>query len=608
MRRPALLATLALATACGAGQTRIGSAFSTNWENDGGRSIARLEQRLRAATIADGVPVAVGIVDDGLVGVPLASGSAWRFAHAISGRPAIASGVVVAAGGGEVFALDSATGRLLWKRATGGLELIGAGDNGDVTVVTLASGTGVGSSLLAITREGRVLRQLETEKRLGRPAVVGSVAFLPWQEQYVTAYDVATGDETARVVLRSSTSHAFTSARTLYFGEIALTRFDEKIGAASEDRAATARLPAKEIFGAPRWLPAAGSLRGTTAGAADKVRVYARPTPRGEPMAIADGSYYATYYRIVMGLDETAALRWVHTHDGDVLAGAAYAGGVAVCDANGKITFLDRATGAPAGDLSLGAPVTACIVEAEGVTRTSGGKQPPLVAQIAAALTLGDASMVTAQRFLLGELVRADTPEATKILLDLAADPRTSQGLLGDVRRELAGRRTGAEQMIAALDRRFDFVHDVLRPPPVGPLADALAAMKEKRAAGALTRALSDPQTPPDDVKRAAAALVTLATDSEAASLETFFALYRCTAENDDVVAAVVSIAQALVTIEGDKGKVTVARAVKDTMTLPAVREKLASLVSGVDPSPEPLPDLGDAPKTKAGAKKKPKG
>jgi outer membrane protein assembly factor BamB len=591
--------------ACGAGQTRIGSVFSTNWEDDRGASIAKLETKLRNARIPQGASVAVGVVDDGLVGVPLAGGTPWHFTHAIAGRPDIAGAVVVATGASEVFALDAATGRLLWKRSTGGLELIGAGDDGDVTVLTLEGPAGVGANMLAITRDGTVLRQLDPDTRLGRPAVVANVAFIPWQGQYVTAYDVATGEEAARVVLRSATSHAFTQGGALYFGETSVTRFDERIAGASSDAAATARLPARELVGPVRWLSPATDHHPTAAGAGDKVRTYARPAPRGAPMSVADDVYYATYYKVVLGAAAAdGALRWVHAHDVDVVGGAAFHGGLAVCDVSGKVTLLSDRTGQPMGEASLGRPVTACVVSADGFARDGGGKPTPLIEQLSAALALSDATLVTVQRTLLAELVRFDDPVVSKILVDLATDARMPQSLLVDVRASLAARRTGAEHLIAALDRRYDFVRDVLRPPPVGPIADALAGMGDAKGAAALARALNDPQTAGDDVKHAAAALVLLATDAEVAPMESFFALYRCTAESDDVVAAVVSIANALVRVQGDRGKITVARAVQDTMTLPAVREKLAAIAHGVEVPNDPAPEAVDPKKKKPTPKK----
>ena len=88
--------------------------------------------------------------------------------------------------------------------------------------------------------------------------------------------------------------------------------------------------------------------------------------------------------------------------------------------------------------------------------------------------------------------------------------------------------------MLAALERHYDFLSGELLAPPVGPLADALSAMKEQRAAPLLARHLNDPSTEVSDVERAARALSSLATPEELPSLRTFFALYRATADEPE--------------------------------------------------------------------------
>jgi outer membrane protein assembly factor BamB len=157
--------------------------------------------------------------------------------------------------------------------------------------------------------------------------------------------------------------------------------------------------------------------------------------------------------------------------------------------------------------------------------------------------------------------------------------------LLPDVDRALSARRNGAEFMIDALGRHYNFLKDVLRPPPVGPLADALLAMKEPRAAPALALHLSDPADTTDDVKRAAAALAELATKAEVDELRTFFALYRTTAEDENLAQAVVSVARGLLRAGGNDEKSFVAKAVDDPLTVPLVRTELASLVQPAAPA-----------------------
>lgn len=606
MRRALALLSLASLAACSAGQTRIGHAFTTNWEDDGGQSIAKVEARLRGKRPAPIVDVAVGVGDDVIVGLPLAGGSTWAFEHKLSSRPDVVGGVVVAAGAGELFCLQSSTGKLLWRRAIGGGEVIGAGDDGEITVIVIEQAGGAGSTALAVARDGTVLRQIETEKKLGRPAVVGGIAFFPWQGQYVSAYDIGAGDEIARVTLRVSTSHALRVGSALYFGEIGLVRFDERIGGASRGEASTVSLPERELVGSTRWLQPANDRKAVTAGATDKVRAYARPTAAPAPLAIEGGTYYSTYYRVVFGLSVAdAGFRWVRPLGADALGGAAYAGGLALCDADGKVTFLDATTGMPNGELSLGRPLRSCVVLADGLERAaSGAPAPSLASQMGEVLRVGAHDLVTAQRYVLRELVQQKDGEATRVLVELARDPRTSPALVADVRAMLASRRTGAEHLLKALEQPYDFLREVLRPPPVGPIADALAAMDEKRGAPLLVKALLDPQTLPDDVKHAAAAMVVLGGEAELRDLESFLALYRATAENDDIVEAVARVAEALVKIAGQRGKIIVARAARDTLTLPSVKARLEPFAEGVVIPPD-APIEVDTPKS---PKKKSKG
>ena len=124
---------------------------------------------------------------DKLIGLPLDGGSRWTFAHPIDARPVVAGQVVVGSGGGEVFALEASTGSVLWRRATGGTPLLGAGDDG-ITVVTFHKAGSPGSSLLAVTHGGQVVQQLETDRPLGAPAVIGRLAFVPWSGQNTSRY------------------------------------------------------------------------------------------------------------------------------------------------------------------------------------------------------------------------------------------------------------------------------------------------------------------------------------------------------------------------------------------------------------------------------------
>ena len=161
----------------------------------------------------------------------------------------------------------------------------------------------------------------------------------------------------------------------------------------------------------------------------------------------------------------------------------------------------------------------------------------------------------------------------------MSADPHRE-----DARSALANRRNGARYMNAALARHYDFLQDVLRAPPVGPMAQALGAMKEKAAAPLLAAHLLDPADTDDDVMRAAAALSVIAGPGEELSLLQFFGMYRASADNDDLAAAVVSVGQALMAVDEAGGRALVEAAVADSATTPYARERLQAMLSETKP------------------------
>lgn len=602
LRGAALLACAALPS-CG-GEAKI-RRFTTDWVDDSGRSMGALWQKLASTRPTVGADIAIGVPEGAarMIGVPLGGAAAkWTYDHALDSRPLVAGSVVAGSGGGELFALDAATGKKLWARPTGGLKVYGVGDDGSITVVTMSRGTGLGSTLLAVGRDGNVLQQIETERVLGTPAVLGGYAFVPWNGVYVSAIDLTSGSEVARVVVREQTSRAWTEGGALYFGEVSIARFDEHIKDADKNQATRISLPTHELAGAPKLMEPGTEGASPTAQAPDRIRLYARPAADDAGgLGLDSRRYYATYFKLAMGLDASKGnLSWVHTHASDILGGAAATGALVLCDETGHVTTLDARTGGVLGDVDLGEKIGGCVVQADGLHPTAdAAAAPPLAEQIAQAILNRDAQLATAKRLLLHDLTSLEDESVTKTLIELASDERTSPLLIDDARKALADRRNGASFMMEALAHHYDFLKDVLRPPPVGPMAQALAAMGQKVAAPLLASHLLDPADTDDDVKRAAEALVVLAGPSEAPQLTQFFAIYRAAAPAEDVETAVVSVAQALAKIGGADAQARVAAAMHDPMTLPNVRERLSALVT------IPAPDADAGARARDGGKAK---
>jgi outer membrane protein assembly factor BamB len=585
MRRFALCGaacTAFAALACGGGAQNLSGVFDTGWRDDQGRSIAALQAKLASHVAPVGPALALGVTRTGLAAIGLDGNHRWTHATRLDARPALAGDVVVATGGGRLFALDAETGRLLWSVSSEGRALRGAGDDGRFTVATLGVPRAGRSLFVAVDREGRELVHVATHQQLGEPAVLAGIAFVPWGTEYVSAIDVSTGDGVARLLVHDRVSRARAIDGALYFGEQVLVRFDDRIGRAYANDADRFVLPALALPGAPVWFSDGDDVVPRSAAAQDSVRAYALPRMSGAATGFDSNRFAATYFRVAMGFDTTSgALAWVTTMPTAALGGTAAPGGFVFCSRNGGVHLVSAAQGGDAGQLSLDARLESCVVQA-GAWRVPASKPPAsLPEQIARAVKLPDAQMVPVQRFLLTELAKQKEPLVTKLLIDLAQDQKTPPALVDDARRLLATRRNGADYMLAALKRHYNFLSDVLRPPPVGPLADALGAMGEARAAPLLASHLNDPADTPDDVEHAARALDKLATPAEYPELKTFFSLYRSTANQKPMVEAVIAVARALVRIGGEDGRSLVESAAHDPLTEPDVREGLQAIVPG---------------------------
>jgi hypothetical protein len=209
---------------------------------------------------------------------------------------------------------------------------------------------------------------------------------------------------------------------------------------------------------------------------------------------------------------------------------------------------------------------------------------------LSVALRDNDAQLVSAQRLFLRELATENEESATKVLVDLASAPQTPPVLLVDARAALATRQNGAEYMRAALAKRYDFLKDVLRAPPVGPIAQALASMKDASAAPLLADHLFDPADTDDDVMQTAKALAVLGGPPQLPTLKEFFSVYHASAENTEITSAVVSVGESLLRFGGKDGRALVDKAIADPNTVPEISAKLKGLEQAADANAQEAP------------------
>ena len=179
---------------------------------------------------------------------------------------------------------------------------------------------------------------------VGRPAALGGVAFVPWGGQYVSAIDIESGDAVGRLLMRDLVSHALDAGTSLYFGEKALVRFDEKSFVRRLEPGQSLRVLAARAARKARLARKRTQRRSTldrTARA--KIRVYAaarsaRRSHRSRQRRLCRN----VLPRRLRHRRGRRAARFGPTHlPGDALGGAAAASGFVFCDTTGKVRLYD---------------------------------------------------------------------------------------------------------------------------------------------------------------------------------------------------------------------------------------------------------------------------
>ena len=573
--------------ACGGNLAQgVGAPFSETWQSDQGKSIAALELRLRGSKAPTTTPVAVGVNETAIVGVRLPNGTRWTHPGSADTVPIVSGDVVVASNAGQLFALDATTGKQFWSIPIQGRKLRGAADDGNVTVAVVAGDNPGKSRFVAVTRSGDQLRSIDSTVDLGFPAIKDGIGFIPWSDQYVSAVDLKSGEEVARLLLREIVTQARNFNGDLWFGEKGLVRFDDKIRLATTNQATRVNLPTRQLPGKPVWLGSGNQLWPVSPSARLKIRLSATPLAAADGAHFTNHAYLASYFRVVLGLsDQDGSVRFVKSLSGDALGMSAAQRGFGICDASGKVSLVSE-KGGEAGSAELGSHLTACAVDVSVLYLDETKPPGALAEQIGQALSELTPDMAVAQKLLVDELTKLEDPLVTKILIDLTSSTKIPPDLRGAARKLIATRRSGKQYMLAALERHYDYVSDVLLPPPLGPLADALAAMNEVSATPLLARHLNDPANEMADVERAAVALGKLATPAEYEDLRTFFVLYRATADEPSLVNAVVAIGGALLRVGGAQGKLVVERAAQDPLTQVDVKRGLMALLAPESASP----------------------
>jgi outer membrane protein assembly factor BamB len=555
-----VIAAAALSSGCGGGQTRD-HPLDRRWNDVEGAELAAFQRVWAPEAPPAAQDLAIGVTRSRrLVGMDLDRRAPWRAERTVESGPQIARNLVVATGGGELFALDGASGEPLWTRPAVG-TLRGADDDGETTVVSLANLGGEGSVVLAVGRDGRVVRQLDVPERVGAPAVLDGYAFLPWDEHWVVVFDLTAGREVARVVSDRRLRHAQIVDGVPFFGSAELLAFDDRIVAARRGGGTVVEVARAPLLGRWPWLKR--SLGPTTAssgnqGAVSAARARPRWSAGGDerPSAgVAHGRLLLTASRLALGLDaQDGSVHWAHVGRASILGGAVGGRAFVICDDRGSIRLLEPKSGAVLGRASLGAELTGCAVQGKAAPRRSppnasasrAGHQRPLADQLATALQVAEPTLLPVQLELLTSLDAIPGDDATTHLIAIAVRGPAEE-LRAEAQTRLALRRTGNGAMLAALRETEPSWSCAAPEVPRAALARALTAMGERRAAPVLAAHLRcvDPQT--TDAATIARGIAELDPEGQRWALSAFALRHYCDSSDSRTAAAVWEALRALI-------------------------------------------------------------
>lgn len=588
---PVKTALFALALAGCAGTP---AAFATRYPDNVESAVHVLVKRVEAAPARNTPAIGVGVTANKRVfAYDLAARRVlWEVAAETRFAPQLAGGAVVLQEGQRVIGLDLKTGTPRFQFDAGDMQLVGADGSGDACVISLTSGQGTfAKSRVAFVQGGSRTWLHELGSPVGVPALVGSVVLVPWNNQYLSGLEAESGEEFARVRIREGViSHAFVSGGKVYVGsQHGIALLSNSLVAGNLTTGPHYNPPKDELPGRPLFLSDAYSTKPLPApdSAQSRVRLswQSELTPNNQ-ITLSSRNLYLVFYRFVFALDpENLSLRWLHTHEVDLVGARAQSDGVLLADARGQMSYLAGQSGSLLW-VEQNAPASIDVEFPPGQSAVgSGSKQGAapvdLRKQLAAAAQDADSRLVPVRALAVQLLAKLPDPEATGDLLSLCEDDRTTVGIRKAACNALRERTVGNEHVLRALQRHGSYLAGTSAP-PVGALAKAATTQKETRAAPLLVSHLRDPNTPTPGLAEVVRALGELGDVSAVPALTQFLQLYHADPVDEHVARALALVPEALVRLQGEGARATLAKIAADPLgidtTLAAARKGLTDL------------------------------
>lgn len=526
----------------------------------------------------------------------------WRRLMPVDSTPSVGGPVVVVKSGQQIVGLSVRDGSDLWSRRAESIDYMGAAIDSGVVILTFSTAGQRASvfreahAIAVDALSGRERWSLgPVEKQFGAPAAFGGVAFIPWDRLSLSVFDIASGQEIARLLSRDDV-YSFVRAgpEGVFYGSTAAYRLSKQSVTGSREKAEVyeplvANAPVSEGFYADGFLGQKGGRN-----ARNKIRFLWRGAPRsGDEVSLADDTVYFLYYRILFSFDATnGAVRWVRTLESDVESAEVVQGGILLLGGDGTLLSIEASTGAIVHRTSLGVEVAGAVFDVHALLRGQPGDRPETSVreQLREVVFDPDARLTPARRFAVSVLASIPDEEATRDLLEVCRQRRVPLPVRHDAAMILRTRQSGSHYLVQALAEHHDFLAN-RESPPVGVIAAAVLHMRDETAIPRLWEHMLDPETPREDLLPIAALLTELGNESNVPQMRNFVVRYHADSEFNGAEDTLLELIRAIARHGSDEDREAMGNLAADSSTLSVFRRGLDEALE----VPEPEEEAGEA-------------
>ena len=352
------------------------------------------------------------------------------------------------------------------------------------------------------------------------------------------------------------------------------------------------QLKAAGLPGQPQLQPSAYQSIPAERSAYGRVALATRLEVAAAAPSVAGGRYFYAFYKHLFAFDADGQLQWVHKLSADSVELRATPEAARVVTESGQVLWFNPETGALLSKLQLPDRPTSADSAATGPIGSAAAPAVPLQSELRAMALDTDARLLPSRKLAVSALAALPESDASRDLLDVYTEPSAPKELQNHVARVLAERTRGSEHLVAALAGDFNFLTGA-PPPPLAAIVPGLVTNNEQRAVPRLIDRLFDPDTRLPELHLLVDAITKLGGHDAKKPLAEFLALYHADSSLAEDASALLAAAQALVPEAPAAAQkpqpewLALEALSKDPSTLPALKERLVSLLATSARAPE---------------------